>query len=560
MHRHARMGMVVNARRLRGALFATVAFAASGSLAFYDHTAQYEEAPAVAARFPDPAAPPLATPGFKPKRVDFTSHPEILKFLDDLAKRTPDLRVVTAGRSIDDRPIPVAVFAHPAVANAAALAANGKPTVLVIAGQHGNEPAGGEAALALAQELAGTRRAVLDRVNVVIVPRANPDGGFDWKRGLANGGDVDRDHLLQWSPEGRALARVFADYEPAVVVDSHEFDVKARWFEKFGALQRYDVMLQCATVPNVAAAVAAACETLFRAPLAQAFEAAGYASSPYFTTSDATGDLGVSMGSVAPDTGRNLAGLRGAISLVVESRGVGIGRAHFRRRIETHLLALNGVLDATASHAAEIQAVVRRARDDVVAAAGKGEVVVVGAPMPGRRALVLLDPETGADRTVEVDWASALEIRPLQARARPLGYLLPASELKAATRLVNLGVGVRQVERDGTVDLERYRIVRATVARKDGAPRNEEEPSIRAVNLEVAVERVAVPVKAGDYYVALDQPLGNVIVAALEPDAPSSFAANYVLAYPGPREPERLVPVYRVVAPFALPLGAWTPP
>ena len=67
------------------------------------------------------------------------------------------------------------------------------------------------------------------------------------------------------------------------------------------------------------------------------------------------------------------------------------------------------------------------------------------------------------------------------------------------------------------------------------------------------------PVRPGDFYVPLDQPLGNVIVAALEPDSQSSYAANYVLAYPGPRE-ERVVPAYRVPAPFAVPTAAWTPP
>ncbi|HYQ99053.1 MAG TPA: M14 family zinc carboxypeptidase [Casimicrobiaceae bacterium] len=549
----------MSARRwLRTALVASVACAAGAPLAYYDHTAQYEETAAVAARFPDPPGP-LATPGFKSNRVDFTSHPEILKFLDDLAKRAPDMRVLTAGRSIADRSIPLVVFAHPPAANGAALRANGKPTLLVIAGQHGDEPAGGEAALVLAQQLASPRGALLDRVNVLIVPRANPDGAFDWKRGLENGGDVDRDHLLQWSPEGRALGRAFADYEPAVVVDSREFGVKLPWLEKFGALQRYDVMLQCATVPNLAPGIATACETLFRAPLAQAYEAAGYAPSWHYDTSYDVGDLKVSMGSVLPDTGCNVAGLRGAISLRVASRGAGIGRAHFRRRVETHLLALNAALDATARHADEIKAAVQRARNDVVAAAGKGEFVVAGAATAGRQSLVMLDPVTGADKTVEVDWMSALEIRPLRSRARPYGYLLPASQLSAAMRLAHLGVAVRRVERDGAVELERYRIARATVAKKSGVRANDGESPIRAVNLEVAVERLAGSVKAGDFYVPLDQPLGNVVVAALEPDAESSYAANYVLAYPGPREP-RLVPVYRLVAPFDLPSGPWSPP
>ena len=68
------------------------------------------------------------------------------------------------------------------------------------------------------------------------------------------------------------------------------------------------------------------------------------------------------------------------------------------------------------------------------------------------------------------------------------------------------------------------------------------------------------PIKAGDLYVPLDQPLANVIVAALEPDTQSSYAANYVLTYPGPRDVERVVPVYRVMAPLGLPTSAWTPP
>ena len=99
---------------------------------------------------------------------------------------------------------------------------------------------------------------------------------------------------------------------------------------------------------------------------------------------------------------------------------------------------------------------------------------------------------------------------------------------------------MKRVEADGNVEVDRYRIVNAAVAKKDDVRRNDEEPAIRVVNLEVALERATIPVKAGDYYVPLDQPLGNVVVAALEPDSQSSYAANYVLTYPGPRDPERV--------------------
>ena len=66
----------------------------------------------------------------------------------------------------------------------------------------GDEPAGGEAALAFAAELT-KNSSLLDEVDVFIVPRANPDGAKRDERGLTNGDNVNRDHLVLQSPEGQ---------------------------------------------------------------------------------------------------------------------------------------------------------------------------------------------------------------------------------------------------------------------------------------------------------------------------------------------------------------------
>src|SRR6266550_3502171 len=76
----------------------------------------------------------------------------LLAFVNDLARRTPYLRVRIIGTSQENRAIPLLIFARPP-AGGGDLQKNGRPTVLVIGQQHGNEPAGGEAALALAAEL-----------------------------------------------------------------------------------------------------------------------------------------------------------------------------------------------------------------------------------------------------------------------------------------------------------------------------------------------------------------------------------------------------------------------
>jgi hypothetical protein len=520
-------------RFARVARFSWFALAfAPAAHAVFDPAREYVEAPAIAARYPDPVVE-IATPAFALGKTDFTSQTELEAFVDDLVRRSRDLRVRVAGYSQEHRAIPLLVFARPSVALGGDVQKNGKPTVLIIGQQHGNEPAGSEAALALAAELSSDPRArILDRVNVLIVPRANPDGAYHFVRGLTNGADVNRDHLLESTPEGRALGHVFVEYQPDVVLDCHEFGVKTRWFEKFGGLQRHDALIQYATVSNLPPALTEMAETRFREPLIEALNAAGLTQSWYYASSYDMSDKVVSMGGVVPDTGRNIAGLRNAISFLIETRGVGIGRAHFKRRVRTHLIAMNSMLDSAATNAPALVAMVRKLRGDVAGSAGVGDLVVAGSATLTRHALELVDPETGADKSVEVDWRSALEIQVRLKRSRPYGYLLASSEVEAATRLARLGITVLRVQQGAIVDGERYRITRMQESKKEDVRRNDDDGAANVVQLATSVEPARLEVKAGDFYVPMDQPLANVIAAALEPETQSSYAANRVLILP----------------------------
>ena len=529
--------------------------------ALYDPAREYLETPAVAARYPDPAVE-IRTPAFAAGKTDFTSQDELIAFVNGLARRTPYMRVKIIGISQENRAIPLLIFARPP-ASGGDLQKNGRPTVLIIGQQHGNEPAGGEAALALAAELAAdsanrSGSKWLDRVNVLIVPRANPDGAHHFVRGLVNGADVNRDHLLLSTPEGRALGRVFTEYQPDIVLDCHEFGVKTRWLEKFGGLQRHDALIQYATVSNLPSALTDAAESMFRQPLVKALADAGLTQTWYYTTSYDSKDRVVSMGGVVPDTGRNIAGLRNAVSFLIETRGVGIGRAHFKRRVHTHLTAMHSVLDSTAANADAVLALGRTLHNGVAAAAGKGDIVVAGTATTTRNTLDLIDPDTGADKAIDVEWRSALAIDVRRKRTRPFGYLLPASEVEAARRLARLGATVLRLREDGMMDGERYRITRADEAKKDDVRRNDDEGVASVVRLETGVEPTRVAAKAGDFYVPLDQPLANVIAAALEPDTQSSYAANRVLTLPQiAADRPAYVPLYRLPAAVQLSSVIW---
>ena len=209
---------------IRAGIAAAIATVPATGFAEFDPSSALVEAPGVAARYPDPPTA-YATPAFATGKQDFTSQAELMTFLRSLASQAPSMRLDAGARSQQGRELPVLLFSTAQDA----IGTGVKPVVLIIGQQHGNEPAGGEAALVLAQRLGtGDLAALLQSIDVIIVPRANPDGAAAFVRGLANGVDPNRDHTLLRTPEIRNLGALFTRYHPQLVLDCHEFTVGGR--------------------------------------------------------------------------------------------------------------------------------------------------------------------------------------------------------------------------------------------------------------------------------------------------------------------------------------------
>ncbi|WP_265299633.1 M14 family metallopeptidase [Verminephrobacter eiseniae] len=500
---------------------------------------------AVAARFPEP---PMAysTPGLRPERRAFTTNAELGQWLRALADSaaqgaatgtatmattaTTRARVLSIGNSQRGEPIAGLLLTRAAGTDPASLERSGRPTVVLIGQQHGDEPAGSEALLVVSSELAqGLLEPLLDRINVVVVPRANPDGAQAGTRVTANGLDMNRDHLLLDTPEARALAQVVNDYRPILVLDAHEFTVAGRYLQKFNAIQRYDALLQYTTTANYPEFLTKASEEWYHQPLLAALAAQDLTSHWYYTTSTDMQDQRISMGGIRPDTSRNVNGLKNAVSLLIETRGVGIGRMHIQRRVHTQVTAIASALRSTAERAADLEQVRSFVAREVSAQACRGQVVVEAAATPTRRELDFLDPDTGADRRLSVVWNSSLTLRPVKARFRPCGYWLAASATAAVERLKQLGLQVMRIAEPGAMLAETY----LETARESG-DRQDVRGSIAGnagiLRVQVTPMRRAIDAPAGSFYVPLNQPRAPLAVAALEPDTQNSYFANRVIA------------------------------
>ncbi len=474
------------------------------------------------------------TPGLQAGRTTFTTQAEIQAWLREqatAASRTPGIRatVLPIGRTQRGETLEALVLTRAGGTDPTVLQSAGKPTVLLVGQQHGDEPAGSEALLVIARELAqGLLQPALDRINVVIVPRANPDGAASGQRATTGGLDMNRDHLLLNTPEAQAIARLARDYNPTVVVDAHEYTVVGRFLQKFGTVQKFDALFQYSTTANLPEFLTKAAEEWYRRPLLAALKGQNLTAEWYYTTSSDLADKKISMGGTQPDTGRNVYGLKNAISLLVETRGVGIGRLHIQRRVHTQVTAITSALASTAQRANELQQLRPYLDKEVSAKACKEEAVVEAAPTSAQYDLVMLDPATGADKTISVDWDSALALRSLKARARPCGYWLSAASTVAVDRLRLQGVQVLRVAEQGSMLGDSYREISSTSGERQDV-RGAIADSKAVLKVQVSLARGVVDVPRGSYYVPLNQPLGNLVLAALEPDTQSSYFANQLL-------------------------------
>ena len=482
------------------------------------------ESEALAARFPDPAVA-YRTPAFEPGHEGFTSNAELRALIQALAvdpANTSVVKLIDTGSSQAGVPLEALLFSRPA-------AGASHPRVLLVGQQHGDEPAGSEALLVIARELAqGDLAVLLDRIDVVILPRANPDGAAARRRGTASGIDANRDHLLLRTPEAQAQAQLVREFMPVVVVDVHEFAALGRYVEKFGAAQRPDALIQYAMVANLPGLVTRASEEWFRQPLLQALKTQGLSSEWYHTTSSDPTDKKLSMGGVQPDSGRNVNGLRNAVSFLVETRGADLGHAHLLRRVHTHVTAITSILQSSAARAEDLQRLRRFVDAEVAAKACQGEVIVEAAATTSEYTLAMLDPQTGADKTVNVTWDSALALMPVLKRPRPCGYWLGADQSDAVLRLRGLGVQVKRVEEPGELRGEAYtETARELGARADGRGSIADGGGVMRVS--VALAPALIDAVAGSYYVGLDQPLAHLVIAAIEPDTQNSFVTNRLI-------------------------------
>jgi hypothetical protein len=441
------------------------------------------------------------------------------------------------------KPVLLAIASDPPVTSPAEAAASGRLVVYLQANIHAGEVEGKEAVLILLRELATTRRDLLQQLVVLAAPDYNPDGNDAFGPVAVNRGeqagpdlvgqradalnlDLNRDYFKAEAPETRAsLARVYATWDPALMVDCHTTDGTLH-----GYLLTYAPPLDPVGPRGPMGYVSGQMLPALRRTLEQKYH------EPIFDYGNVEDPLDPkSWDTYAPLGwyGTNYVGLRGRMAILSEA----YSHADFRTRVQVTHDFLFEVLAYAAAHAEEIRRVEREADRQTTlegagttAGAGAGvaarpdlavqyrqttrgvEPVVLAVMRPSgdttRRGRPRLVP-TGEYRTVRIPvnvlFADSVT-RPL-----PAGYFVPAAAEEVATLLRLHGIQVQRLGAEWTDTVETVQ-----AGQLAWAPREFQGHHLLAISATYARARRSLP--AGTYFVPTAQPLGRLVFALLEPE------------------------------------------
>ena len=371
----------------------------------------------------------FTTPVFEDGRTmhKFTTQIEMETFLAGLDSKDDKMYIFSAGTTTGTPSfdIPLVIFTETDLSGAknieeaaALLEANGKLTVHYQGQIHGNEPAGGEAALGMIAMLdTAYGDKLLDKMNIYVIPRLNPDGAYSNQRTIPTASvDPNRDYMNLDSYEVGRQIYVMNLFNPEVVVDGHEYtvdldttvlalmDVKIHSERSVYATD--DLIKQA---DNVASALFANMEA----------NDLTYGWYNHYVTGTSS------------NIGTSYFMQRGCISVLLESHGIHAGTYNMARRVASQVISMDGILQYLYENTEDVNKAVND-QWDILTQNGKtygdGDQITLSAAyqyspehnVPNKK----INLATGVITATQYDAKTVGTVR--RSRENPTAYLVPA--------------------------------------------------------------------------------------------------------------------------------------
>ena len=462
--------------------------------------------------FADPSIK-LPTPtNLKPFDQGLCTYEEMMNFLQTEAKSHPGMVNLTSlGKSTGGKEIPMLYFGDGKDPK--------KLRVWMQGGIHGNEPGGTEGLFMLMHYLLNTPEGalLLKKIDLAILPVANMDGYLAHKRTSADGFDLNRDQSKFSDRMSPVIKRAFIGWNSEASFDFHEYTPIRKEYDqilKGPAAGFYDVLFLPSGNLNVPVGLRKLSVDLFESNAEKALEQSGYTHNFYFTAKPVQEGVVLAKGGNSPRSSSSSYALSNSVSILIEMRGIGLGRTSFVRRTHCTFLVAKSLLETASANAGKVRKTVNDAIRQTIKRTN--DIVVTADETLVHYPVKFIDMKSNEVVAPDMKVYDALLSYSTLSRKRPVAYLL-LPECKAEVEILKtLGINILVSNKSMTVPVEGFTV---TSYKEETV----EWEGLFPVTVQTKLAPVTKTFPAGSYIVRLDQKNGNYIGTLIEPESENSF-------------------------------------
>jgi hypothetical protein len=477
----------------------------------------------------------LRTPYELGNKNQTTTWADCIAWYEDLARRYPGiLSFQVVGTSDAGLPIHAGVITADGVFDREQLKREGRPVFFNNNGIHPGEPEGVDSCMALVRDFCTQpqRLAALGKTVFLFVPLYNVDGSINRAntsrvnqdgpeqfgfRGNARHLDLNRDFVKCDTLCAQVFNKLFTAWDPDVMVDTHTSN---------GADYPYTMTLIHTQTDKLGGALGAFLQQTMLPHMFEQMKQRGWPTCPYVNPVKDSPDHGIAEFLETPRFSTGFAALHHTIGFMPETHML----KSFEDRYESMRALVEVALDFTIAQAATIQQLRRAARDE---GKSRGSWPIHWAMDESKPSTFLFTgyeavyspSELGDYQRLSYDRSKPWEREiayynhfPADITvATPRAYVLPQAWREAVERLQWNGVQMERIEADKVVEVQYYHI--KSVVSRAGAY----EGHMFHDEVELEKRKAQLTLRAGDWWIPLDQDQARYAVETLEPQGHDSF-------------------------------------
>jgi hypothetical protein len=473
---------------------------------------------------------PWATPFEQQGYVSSPNYHDTMEWLDKLVDSTDVLQKVSIGKSPQGRDIWMIIASQDGVSTAQALSDNGKATVLVQAGIHSGEIDGKDAGMMLLRDISHrNKRDLIENVNLLFIPifsvdahersskfnRVNQRGpvNMGW-RTTANNLNLNRDYAKADALEMQHLIQAINIWQPDLYIDIHVTD---------GIDYQYDVTFGYNVAQGYSPSIFTWLESIYRPAVEHALTEQGHIPGQLVFANDNT-DMtkGLSLWNPSPRFSNGYGDARHLPTILIENHSL----KPYKQRVLGTYVTLEQTLKTVAKNSTKLKSAINEDKyrnPSKLTISWQNETLAEGKDFKGIDYRVEQSPISG-DKVVRWTGEPKLyENLPIVANTkaditvtRPVAYYIPPQWTNVIERLSLHGIRMTQLNKPTSITAQQYQF-------SDPLFSSADYEGHQTVTATTTIHKINTLLPAGSVRIPTDQPLGDLAMLLLEPQAEDSL-------------------------------------